>query len=51
MNAINLIMNMEKNIQMNYISPVVRIIHVGFDTSFCLSGIHEGVTEEEWDEP
>ena len=50
MKALNIIANMEKNNHNNYIYPDVRIIHVGYDTSFCISGIHESFTEEEWDE-
>ena len=34
-----------------YISPAVRLVDVSYDHSFCISGNHEGITEENWDEP
>ena len=34
----------------NYITPAIRVIGVDFDYSFCLSGTHEGFTEEDWDD-
>jgi len=34
-----------------YTSPAIRVAPVDFDCSFCISGTHEGFTEEDWDEP
>jgi len=34
-----------------YTSPALRVVDLDFDGSFCLSGTHEGFTEEDWDEP
>lgn len=42
---------MEKTEILTYNQPTVRIIEMSFDTCFCLSGTHEGFTEEDWDEP
>ena len=41
-------MLMEKK---QYTSPAIRILAVDYDSTFCLSGNHEGFTEEDWDEP
>ena len=32
-----------------YISPDLRVVPVNFDSSFCISGTHEGFTEEDWE--
>ena len=41
-------MLMEKK---QYISPAIRVLDVDYDSAFCLSGNHEGFTEEDWGEP
>lgn len=33
-----------------YQAPAVRVINLDFDTVFCISGTHEGFTEEDWDD-
>lgn len=38
----------------NYIAPNVDVIDIEIEGGFCLSSgkaIHEGTTEEDWDEP
>ena len=37
--------------KLEYLSPALRVVPVDFDLSFCISGNHEGITEENWDEP
>ena len=43
---------MEKTYNLTiYQAPALRVIELDFDTVFCISGNHEGFTEEDWDEP
>ena len=35
----------------SYQAPAAREIDLGFDRSFCVSGTHEGFSEEDWGEP
>lgn len=41
---------MEKKQITTYQTPIVRVIDVEFDTVFCISGNHEGTSEEDWDD-
>lgn len=40
--------SMEKN--NNYNTPNVEVIDIEIEGGFCMSGNHEGTTEEDWDE-
>ena len=41
---------MEKNYISTYQSPSMRVIEITSEYNFCLSGNHEGTTEEDWDD-
>lgn len=43
-----IILSMEKNILAYYTSPAIRVITMKFDGALCLSGNHEGTSEEDW---
>ena len=41
---------MEKNNKLEYTTPESSVIAINDDKVLCLSGNHEGFTEEEWED-
>lgn len=41
---------MENHIISTYQSPAMRVIEINSEYNFCISGTHQGITEEDWDD-
>jgi len=41
---------MEKNNISTYQSPAMRVVEFESEYNFCISGNHQGTTEEDWDD-
>lgn len=41
---------MEQIVILTYQSPAVRVIEINSEFNFCISGNHQGTTEEDWDD-